>query len=208
MAAHSDRIMVPERPSKRRSREDRRAEISSIAARLFAEHGYHATGMAELGEAVGLGRGALYHHISSKEELLFEISSRHVEDMVVFGETLLERADIGAVDKLRALSARLMRTIADNLPELTVFFRDAASLTGGRRTQVIELRDRFEDVWAGVVAQGVDEAAFRSLDPVAIKGMLGLHNYSYIWLSSDGRLSPEEISEVFCDLLFAGLVPS
>jgi len=64
--------------------------IQKIAADLFATRGYRAVGVAEIGEAVGLGRGALYYHISSKEDLLFSIVVRYIEDLVVAGKDTLE----------------------------------------------------------------------------------------------------------------------
>lgn len=57
------------------------------AARLFAAKGFHATSMSELERAVGLGRGALYHHISSKQQLLYDLCCSHVEEMVAFGDS-------------------------------------------------------------------------------------------------------------------------
>ena len=190
--------------SKRRSTEIRKQEIAHIAARLFASNGYHSTGMSELSEAVGLGKGALYYHIGSKEELLYEISALHVQQMVAFGEALVERDDLSPPEKVRALSRELMRTISENLPEVTVFFHEFRTLSGERAQRLIDLRERFEDAWMRLIQQGVDVGCFRQLDPIAIKGVLGLHNYSYIWLVPNGRLSPDEISEVFCDLLLNG----
>lgn len=189
---------------RRQSTEVRKREIAHIAARLFASNGYHSTGMSELSKAVGLGKGALYYHIGSKEELLYEISARHVLEMVAFGESLVERDDMSPTDKVRELSRQLMRTISDNLPELTVFFHEFRTLTGERARQLVDLRDRFEDIWARVIKQGVEAGVFRELDPIAIKGLLGLHNYSYIWLAPNGRLSPDEISDVFCELVLNG----
>lgn len=190
--------------SKRRSTEIRKQEIAHIAARLFASNGYHSTGMSELSEAVGLGKGALYYHIGSKEELLYEISAIHVRQMVAFGEALVERADLSAPDKVRVLSRELMRTISENLDEVTVFFHEGRALSGERAQRLTELRDRFEEVWKRVIDQGVEAGSLRKLDPIALKGVLGLHNYSYIWLVPNGRLSPDEISDVFCDLLLEG----
>jgi TetR/AcrR family transcriptional regulator, cholesterol catabolism regulator len=97
-----------------------------------------------------------------------------------------------------------MRTISENLPELTVFFHEVRTLTGERAQRLTDLRDRFEDVWVRLIEEGVEAGSFRRLDPIAIKGVLGLHNYSYIWLVPDGRLSPDEISQIFCDLLLNG----
>jgi AcrR family transcriptional regulator len=192
-------------PRRRVGRADRKAEIAHIAAELFARNGYHATGIAELGEAVGLGKGALYHHIGSKEELLFEISTRHVIDMVAYGEELLG-SDLPTLEKFRRLSHRLMRTIADNRPELTTFFAEYRALTGERAKRMLELRRRFEAIWGEVLAEGVSTGVFERADPITVKGILGLHNYSYLWLDPKGRMTPEEVSDSFCALALRGLL--
>jgi AcrR family transcriptional regulator len=180
--------------------------ILTVAAELFARNGYDATGVAELGQAVGLGRGALYHHIESKEALLYEISTRHVVELLQYAEQLLT-LELPAELRLRRLSRQLMRTIADNLPELTVFFHDFRSLAPERADNIAALRGRFDDAVAELLRQGVEEGAFRPMHPVATKGILGMHNYAYLWLSPGGELEPEEIADVFCDLLLHGIVP-
>ena len=189
----------------RSATEERHREIVKISAELFARRGYHATSVNDICEAVGLGKGALYYHIGSKEQLLYEISSRHVEEMVDFAERLIEDEDLSATEMLRLLSRRLMRTIADNLPELTVFFREVGAVNSPRFRELLDMRGRFEDVWVAIVKRGVARSEFREVDPVVLKGILGLHNYSYIWLRPHGRLSPEEISEHFVDMLLQGL---
>jgi len=179
-------------------------KILRAAARLFAKNGYDATGVAEIGDAVGLGRGALYHHIGSKEALLYEISMAHVADMVTFGEDLLSQ-DLGAEEKFRLLARRLMVTIASNLPELTVFFADYRALTGAHRREVMAVRHRFEEIWRRILEQGAAEGAFRPVDPLVVKGVLGLFNYSYVWMRPRGGASPEDIADCFSDLALRGL---
>jgi AcrR family transcriptional regulator len=178
--------------------------IRRKAAQLFARQGYHGTGVQELSEAVGLGRGALYHHIGSKEALLFEISTAHIHELIAFGEDLLAR-DLDAETKLRRLSAAHMRAIAENRAEWTVFQRDALSLRRPLRDKIIECRDRYEGIWAAIIDEGVANGEFRPRDRVALKGILGMHNYAYMWARPRGRLAPDEIAEVFCDLLLDGL---
>jgi AcrR family transcriptional regulator len=181
-----------------------RDRVLRVAAELFAQNGYHATGMAELGQAAQLGRGALYHHIGSKEQLLYELSIRHMEEMVAFGEGLLGEEATPAPDRLRRLGRRLLRTIADNLPELTIFFREGHSLTGERRAHLQAVRDRFEEVCAGIFEQGVRAGELRVSGPLVVKGFLGLHNYSYLWIQPDGDSSPEEIADLFVDIFLHG----
>lgn len=184
---------------------DQRERLLRTAAQLFAEKGYHGTGVAELGRAVELGRGGLYHHMGSKEGLLVEISVRHVRDMVEIGEEILA-SDLTPPDKLRALSRRLMRTIADSLPEVTVFFHEVNTLQGEAREQVLALRARAEAIWREVLDEGVQQGYFRTGGGMVTKGILGMHNYSYVWIDPHGRLAPEDIADIFCDLLLRGLL--
>jgi AcrR family transcriptional regulator len=189
----------------RRARVEQRERLLKTAAQLFAEKGYHGTGVAELGRAVDLGRGGLYHHMGSKEGLLVEISVRHVREMVDVGEEILA-SDLTPPEKLRALSRRLMRTIAENISEVTVFFHEVNTLTGKAREEVLERRDRFERIWQHVLDDGLEQGYFRVGGPLVTKGLLGMHNYSYVWINPDGRLSPEDIADVFCDLALRGLL--
>ena len=50
----------------------RRDELTRQAARLFAQKGYHGTSIGDLAEAMGVQKGSLYAHISSKQDLLYE----------------------------------------------------------------------------------------------------------------------------------------
>ncbi len=52
----------------------RRDEVTRVAARLFAERGYDGTSLADVAEAVGIQKASLYHHIATKEDLLWEVA--------------------------------------------------------------------------------------------------------------------------------------
>jgi AcrR family transcriptional regulator len=184
----------------------RKKKILRAAAQLFAKRGYDATGIAELSEAVGLGRGALYHHIGSKEQLLYEISRERPVEMVSFGEALLEE-DRNAEEKLRMLSRRMMETLASNMAGATVFLADSRSLTGAHHREIVKLRNQFEAIWARILEQGVQEGRFRATHPLLTKGILGFFNYSYLWLNPRGELSPDEIADLFSDFILRALSP-
>lgn len=184
---------------------DQRERVLRVAARLFAKNGYHATGVAELGRAVSLGRGGLYHHIGSKEQLLEEISIRHVRTMVEMGDAVLA-TDMSPPEKLRQLSRGLMGTISESLPEVTVAIREINSLSGQARKDVLMMRKRFERIWLELLEEGVSEGYFREGGPIVAKGLLGLHNYSYVWINPNGARSPQEIADIFCDLVLRGLL--
>ncbi|TQM11065.1 TetR/AcrR family transcriptional regulator [Pseudonocardia kunmingensis] len=185
------------------SEETTKQRILRVAGELFAAKGYAATGVAELCEAANIGKGALYHHIKSKEDLLYQISKRHVEEPLEVAEALIDM-ELPADEKLRRLSRYQMKTIADHLPEITVYFRDGHHLDGEYRTKLEGLRARWERVWAVVLRQGVDQGIFRSADPISVKGLLGIFNYSWVWLDPDGLLPHEEIADQLADIALWG----
>ncbi|HTR75228.1 MAG TPA: TetR/AcrR family transcriptional regulator [Solirubrobacterales bacterium] len=181
-----------------------RKRILRAAADLFAEQGYHGTGIEELSQKVELGRGALYHHIGSKEKVLAEICRISVSEMIAIGEKIKDGPG-GAEERFRKLAAELMRNIAGSIPEWTVFFRDYIALSGPQQKEILGLRRDFEQIVKDIVDEGMESGELRRLDPIAIKGLLGQFNYSYLWVRSSGRLAPEEIAEIFCDSTFLGL---
>ena len=59
-----------------------RRKIMQAASRLFAERGYGNVGINEVGQSAGFGKGALYYHIRSKEDLLVSIVSDFLESLI------------------------------------------------------------------------------------------------------------------------------
>src|SRR6476659_5322536 len=59
--------------------QERRAQLITCAARLFAERGYHPTSVADIVAALGVGKGVFYWYFASKDELLTDLlkSSNH-----------------------------------------------------------------------------------------------------------------------------------
>jgi AcrR family transcriptional regulator len=183
---------------------DQKTVIREKATKLFAKNGYHATGIEDISKAVGLGRGALYHHIGSKEQLLFEISNLGLDELMDASERIVHE-DMSAAEKLNAMSRVLLRNLEDNLDALTVYFREVDLMSSRYRKAVVTRRHQYEELWTAVIDQGVASGEFRDVDRVIIKGMLGMHNYAYLWIRRDGRLTPEQLADLFCSVLLDGL---
>lgn len=193
--------LVPEQracPLRESKHSDR---IRRVAAGLFAKKGFAGVGVAEIGEATGLGRGALYHHIQSKEDLLYDISSRYIKNLVETARrTVAQHPD--PEDRIRRLSFDLMETVGLHLAEMTVCFREFEALAGEHYTNISRFHAEYEQIWIDAVSAGVASGAFREIDgeKVAVKGLLGMYFYSFLWLNSEGKYKPSEIGEIFADL--------
>jgi AcrR family transcriptional regulator len=179
-------------------------KITKVAASLFAKKGYNGVGVAEIGAASGFGRGTLYHHIESKEDLLHEIASQYISGLVESGHKITNEYPDPIV-RLNALSRHLMDVISKSLSEIVVCFREVQSLTGSRHEDVMCMHAEYQKIWSQTIEEGVQKNVFREVDKIAVKGLLGMYFYSCLWLKPDGLQSPEDIADVFSDLVVRSL---
>ena len=64
----------------------RREVILTESARLFSDRGIAATTIREIGEAVGLNSGTLYHYFKSKDQVLNELFTERWSLLLAAGE--------------------------------------------------------------------------------------------------------------------------
>ncbi len=181
-----------------------RERILAEVTRLFIENGYHGTGVQEISDAVGLGRGALYYHIGSKERLLFEISMSLLQEAISLARPVAagsEPADL----KLHSLACDLLRHHAVHGDGWSVAIREARFLSDVHRKEVNSARDDYENIWRGVMDEGSAAGLWRQVDDLEVRGILGMFNSSARWMSLDGPLRPEEIADRYIGLFLDGL---
>jgi len=183
----------------------RRDEIVQTAAQLFASQGYDATGVAELGDAVGLGRGALYYYIESKENLLALIHDRVIVEVLAAGEETVA-LEASASERLRILGRRLVNIIASFPDHVWVFLHEFRSLQGQAAEDFRTSRRTFERAIERILIDGVDSGEFQIANTrLTALGWLGLHNYTYIWYHAGGPFTPDLIADNFADVFLRGV---
>ena len=185
--------------------EVRRQAIIDTSAHLFARQGYHATGITELCTANELGKGALYHYIGSKEELLAAIHDR-VMDEVMAGANRV--AEVGGTpsDQLAMLGDELLDVIHRYPDHVWVFLHEFPALTGERAEQFRVRRRAYEQRVEAVVRAGVEAGEFRDVDPwLTARAWLGMHNYTYLWLKPGGRLTARAVANPFAEIFMRGI---
>ncbi len=190
------------RPTRKGS--DTRERIVAAAVELFAERGYHATTMSQIGERADIQRGALYYHIKAKEELLFEVLRQHVE-FVREGAEGIAADTVDARTKLRNLIIFQTQALLDRRDELIIYSRDSNALTAERLIQFRKIQDDVEHIWASVLAQGRNDHSFRDIDPAVLKGVLGLVASPYTWFRPGLRLDSAQVAVLFADLVLNGI---
>jgi TetR/AcrR family transcriptional regulator, cholesterol catabolism regulator len=184
---------------------ERRDAIIDTSATVFARSGYHATGIAELCEVNGFGKGAFYYYIGSKEELLAAIHDR-VMDEVLLGADRVVAAGGTPSEQLAMLGTELLDVIHRYPDHVWVFLHEFPALTDERAEQFRTRRREYERHVEDVIRAGVETGAFRSVDPwLTARAWLGMHNYTYLWLKAGGSISANDAAKPFADIFLRGI---
>jgi AcrR family transcriptional regulator len=168
---------------------DRHRDILEAAAVLFAERGYAATSVRDIGEKVGLLGGSLYHYIKSKEALFVRIHDMALQ--VAEDRIRAAIADIGDPWKRLETACVTMLEIQLDPQSLTMpLMNDFASAPSEIRERLVAKRDAFETLFRDLIAglpldPDLDRGVYRLL-------LLSLLNNVSGWYRP-GRLSPEDI---------------
>ena len=189
---------VPARP--------REAELHAAATRLFRQRGYHATSMQDLGEALGMNRGSLYHYISGKDELLWAILNRALDLLEARVLPLLE-AEAPPVDRLTDAIREHLRVAADHADELALIQIEMRALSRERQHEIIARRNAYENRWRATLEAGIADGSLRSFD-VRLAGHrhpLGLQLVHAVVPAGSDRWSVDEIADAFVELFLGGL---
>lgn len=182
-----------------------RARISEAAIELFSIKGFHGTGVAEIGALANLGSGALYYHIGSKEDLLWEILRVHVDEALAAAKKV-SASNLRPEEKLRQLVQEHVRIIADRRREVAIYMRDGKFLTGESGVRLQSLRDQVEAVWRNVLLEGVREGTFRQADNVAVNAILGMVNTVYMWFKPRKDSSYRDVADGLFKIISRGII--
>ena len=183
-----------------------RQDILEAAAQVFRQKGFHGASMADIAQAVNLQKASLYHHVSSKQELLLAILDRALE-------LLLERIsaitvqNISPDKKLQLMMREYMKILVENQDLAAVLLFEHRSLERKQHARHVPNRDKFELLWKDVLSDGVKAKLFKCDDPaLATRALLGIMNWTLTWYRPDGALPVEQIADQYSNLLLNGLL--
>ncbi len=183
-----------------------RDHILEAAATIFSQKGFHAASMQDIAEAVCLQKASLYHHVSSKQEILFDLLERALDLLIEQQEAILA-LPLQPEEKLRRAVTAYIKTLTDHQALSSVLLLEHRSLEPDLRLRHIPKRDRYEGLWRTLIQEGKDAGVFNPADPVfAARALLGVMNWTITWYKPGGHLTAEQIAGEYADLLLQGLL--
>jgi len=180
-------------------------EVLQSAANIFFAKGFHATSIEDVARDVGMLKGSLYYYIKSKEDLLFQLLLAGIED----GDSYIARhidPEGEPVEQLeRAIRAQIDYIIQNKVP-FGLFLHEFDSLSGKRQHKVISVMSRYNNRFVELVKRGQEQGKLIDGEPwLIVNGILGMCNWLYRWYDPEQVSSPEQVKQVFVNMLFNGL---
>ncbi|MCR0568068.1 TetR/AcrR family transcriptional regulator [[Clostridium] innocuum] len=154
-------------------------KILEVSLALFNEKGYEKTTIQDIVNALGMSKGAIYHHFKSKDEIIEALSERCYHNDTQM-ELLRNASDKTGIEKLRAIIYRQIQneekqqidTISINLWKNPKIFMSGMAENLSVNSQIVER----------ILREGMADGSIRSQDPLcAAQVLMLLLNY---WICS------------------------
>ena len=174
--------------------------VQRAAVELFANRGFAATRIRDIGRLVNLNSASLYHYTGGKEELLVSIMEAGMNELLRLGQEAVDASTDPLLQYGYLVSSHVGLTALN--PQTTkVIDHELRSLSADNLSKLVAVRDEYEDLWSRVFDAGCREGVFRLEDRTLSRlAVIEMCNGVANWFDPDGPLSINEIQSRFVDI--------
>lgn len=182
--------------------------IRKAAITLFTARGYHGTSVRAIADLVRLEAASLYYHFPSKQEILYDIFNRTMDDLLEGLERALGGAT-GFEDRLRAAVRFHVLFHIERQDEAFISHSELRSLTSPNRRTINVKRDRYEAMLRALLAAGTTAGVFETRD-VRLTTIAVLMMCSGVsdWFAERGRLTGAAVAGAYAEMVLRLLRPT
>jgi len=181
----------------------KRLALIRTAGSAFKARGFHKTSLDEVAAALNVTKPTLYYYVNGKEDLLFRCH-QHALDL---GEQAFEFAKEGTngLDKLQRMLKRYIELMTDDFAAYSLL-SDLNDLCEENKSIVQSRRRTFDTVFRGFVSDGIKDGSIRKCEPkIVVAWFMGAVNAIPRWFDAKGKMSGEEVANIYTDLVTKGL---
>jgi AcrR family transcriptional regulator len=185
---------------------ERQMAILAVAAEAFAHKGFVATSLQEIADAVGIQKGSLYHHLKSKEDLLYKLINQVHRELLA---NITEPSEVAgsALVRLRGFIEGHINRLEPQLALGKVAFTEFRHLTGPRRESIVQQRRLYLNHLVSLIDQGQQERQICPDVDCDISATVILHvlNSTFLWYNPRSQPPLNLVGASYADLLLRGL---
>jgi AcrR family transcriptional regulator len=185
----------------------RRDELLELAATMFADRGLRATTVRDIADSAGILSGSLYHHFSSKEEMIDELLRGFLDWLFTRYQEIVE-TETSPLERLKGLFMASFEAIADRHAQVVIYQDEAKRLSSQPRFAYVEERNREQrKMWVEVLNEGIAEGYFRpDIDVDLIYRFIRDTTWvSVRWYQPGGPLTAEEVGRQYLAIVLGGI---
>lgn len=184
----------------RTSPEERRDQIIEAAASLLRERSFSDITVGTLQAHLGLSKGGLYHHIKSKNDILFLVCEQAGRNMLA-ALADAERVEGRARDRLDQLVSGHLAAMSRYGGALWAFFSERDNLPAEKRDHIVRLEREYLHGVVRLFQQAQESGeVYDDVSPrLLADALLGMINWFVRWRPSE--LDGEQLSKAFSRIL-------
>jgi AcrR family transcriptional regulator len=182
----------------------KRQGILSRSAALFAAHGYTGTSITMIAEACGVSKALMYHYYASKDAVLFDLLSDHLQHLVGVVEAASRSAPDGK-EKLFAISAALLEAYRGADAEHQVQIASLRLLPPAQQEGLKEMERKLVALVSDALLAAIPSLARKHplLKPLTMS-LFGMLNWHYLWFREGKGLTRDKYARMVTALILAG----
>ncbi|MEO8098139.1 MAG: TetR family transcriptional regulator [Acidobacteriota bacterium] len=182
--------------------------VLDTAAELFWEKGYATTTTREIAAKVGIQQASLYHHVASKEELLYQLGASALNQLQNEVEAAVAAVE-DPLEKIRVfIRAHLALVLQHQIRHVTLL-TGLHGLTEAHRLDIVALRKRYGNLLLAMIRDAQSSGVIRTDIPAdyLYLALLNLLNWTVFWFRPTRELSVEQVADLFGALFLDGAMP-
>lgn len=185
----------------------RRDELLGLAATMFAERGLRATTVRDIADAAGILSGSLYHHFSSKEEMVDEVLRGFLDWLFDRYQQIID-TEPNPLARFTGLFMASFEAIENHHAEVVIYQDEAKRLAGQPRFGYVdELNRRQRKMWVEVLSEGIAQGYFRpDIDVDLVYRFIRDTTWvSVRWYQPGGPLTAEQVGRQYLSIVLGGI---
>jgi AcrR family transcriptional regulator len=184
----------------------KRETILQAATRLFAVNGFERTSVRKIAEEVDLSVPGMFHHIPSKEEMLYEIMIGFMDEGYTRLVEIYDSA-MGPVEKLEAVCQFYVEYYAGHTDELIILVSEGKSLLPEHHRGFVDKQRIYVEALTRLFSDLAREGLLKSIDPSVLAFIFfGMVHWTYSWYNPQGEIGPEALGRIFSEVILRGVL--
>ena len=206
MNAESASLPAVEAPEPKRGTLDR---LFDTAATLFREKGYAATTTREMAATLGIQQASLYYHITSKEDLFYQLCVSSLTHLHADVESAV-KAVHEPLGRICTLIRVHLQTLLVHQCRHVIMLTELRALSNPHHAEVLALRKKYARLVESVLEEAQAAGVARRDIPskYLYLALLNVLNWAVLWFRQDQELPAERLAGLFTPIYLQGAAAS